>query len=247
MITFNEERRVGRTLEAAGRVADEIIVVDNHSTDRTVDIVKSHGGRVFTEDWKGFGPQKNSVIEKCSGEWILFIDADEVLSDPLIARINAIKNGKGEADVYRIRMYSHCFGKIIRFGGWSNQFRVKLFRKDAGRYDGSRVHEKFITRRKAGKIKEHILHYTYLTLEDYLSKFNHYTTEGAREAYKKNRRAGVFNLFINPVLKFIRMYLLKGGFLDGKEGLLLAILSADYTMVKYFKLREMIKNRHYMP
>lgn len=239
IITLNEEKIIGKTLKSVEEIADEIIIVDSNSSDKTIEIAKSFGAKVFTEAWKGFGPQKNSVIDKCSGEWILLIDADEELSESLVSKIKKIINGKTDYNVYKINRSSVCFGKRIRYGGWSNQYAVRLWKKNLVKVNENLVHEDYLTEEKIGFIKEQINHYSYLTLEDYLNRFNRYTTLGAQEYYKRGKNTGIFSIIVNPFFKFLRMYIIRLGFLDGIEGLLLAILSSNYTMVKYYKLLEM--------
>jgi glycosyltransferase involved in cell wall biosynthesis len=238
IITFNEEKRIGRTLEAIKDIADEVVVVDSGSTDGTEEICRKYGAKFYPESWKGYGLQKNSVIDKCTKDWILLIDADEVVSESLKERILQIVKANEKA-VYEINFTSVCFGKKIKHGGWSGSYRIRLFSKESGKYNDNMVHEEFITNFDIKKLKEDIHHYSYEDLADYLSKFNRYTSEGAKEYYKRGKKAGVFGIAFNPIFKFIRMYFFRLGFLDGLEGLLLAVLSANYTMVKYYKLLEL--------
>lgn len=242
IITKNEEKRLGRTLEAIKNLADEIVIVDSGSTDKTEEIALSYGAKFYREDWKGYGLQKNSVIDKCSEEYILLIDADEVVSDKLKRRIEkTIKEKDGR--VFEINFTSVCFGKIIKHGGWSGSYRIRLFRKDSGRYNDNRVHEEFITNEKIIKLKEDILHYSYEDLYDYLSKFNRYTSEGAKELIKRKKSLGINNIVFKPGLVFLKMYVLRLGFLDGIEGFLLACFSSIYTMSKYYKAIEIKKGK----
>ena len=238
LIVNNEERILGKTLDAIKDLADEIIIIDSGSTDSTIEIAKSKGAKVFLEEWKGFGPQKNSVIEKCSGEWILLIDADEVVSPELKEKIKEIIE-KNENKVYEINRCSVCFGKELKHGGWSNQYATRLWKKGSVKVSDNLVHEEFLTELPKEKIKEKIYHYTYLTLSDYIARFDRYTTLGAEEYLKRGKKASFFNIVINPFFKFIRMYIFRLGFLDGLEGLIIAIFSGMYTMTKYFKLREL--------
>lgn len=238
IITKNEEKRLARTLEAVKEIADEIIIVDSGSEDKTKEIALGYGAKFFEEEWKGYGLQKNSVIEKCKGRYILLIDADEVISPKLKLKIEEIlKSEKGE--VFEINFTSVCFGKKIKRGGWSGSYRIRLFKNGIGRYNDNQVHEEFITTGRIEKLKEDIFHYSYEDLEDYLSKFNRYTTEGAKEYYRRGKKSNFFNIVVNPIFKFLRMYIFRLGVLDGVEGLILAILSSNYTMVKYYKLLEL--------
>ena len=241
IITYNEERILGKTLEAVRELADEIIIVDSNSSDATIEIARSKGATVYTENWKGFGPQKNSVIDKCKGEWILLIDADEVISKELKETIKTIIDGKNKYEVYDINRCSVCFGKELKYGGWSNQYATRLWKKGSVKVSDNLVHEEFQTMSTKGKIKEKIYHHTYLTLSDYITRFDRYTTLGAEEYVKRGKKSSFFNIVINPFFKFIRMYIFRLGFLDGIEGLIIALFSGMYTMTKYFKLREMEK------
>jgi glycosyltransferase involved in cell wall biosynthesis len=242
LITYNEEKDIARTLAAVKDIADEIVIVDSGSNDKTIEIAKSFNAHVYMEDWKGFGNQKNSVIEKCQGKWILLIDADEEVSEPLRNSIRAIVSGEAtENEVYKIRFKTICFGKQIDHGGWSNFYRVRLFKNGAGKYDNKQVHETFVTSAPVGEIKEYINHYTYHNLEEYFNKFNDYTSKLAVQNHEKGKNKGVLGIYFSAKFKFWKMYIFQLGFLDGYEGYLLAKISSMYILVKYSKLRELEK------
>ncbi len=246
IMTFNEERNLERTLKALADICDEIVIVDSGSTDRTKEIAENYKARFIHQSWLGYGKQRNTAIESCNGKWILAVDADEELSPELKQKILEIINGNEDKKVYEINRLSVCFGKQIKHGGWGTSYAVRLFLKTAGRFNDNTVHESFVTQEEVYKIKEDIYHHSYLTLEDYFSKFNRYTTEGALEYYKKGKKASIGQIIFNPMYKFIRMYIIRLGFLDGVEGFLLASTSSMYSMVKYFKLREIYKNGSYI-
>ena len=238
IITYNEEDRIGRTLDAVRDIADEIIIVDSGSTDRTVEIARSKGASVYVEEWKGYGLQKNSVLEKCKGEWILLLDADEVVSLKLKERIKLlISSEKSEYDVYKIKLRNICFGKEIKFGGWDD-YVIRLWKNGKVKISEREVHEQYMTEGRIGKLNEKIVHYTYDTIEQFLEKLNRYTTQSAMQYEKERKRADIFKIYSKMVYRFIRMYILQMGFLDGYEGYLLAKYSSIYTMTKYTKLRE---------
>ena len=245
LMTFNEERNLERTLKALADICDEIVIVDSGSTDKTKEIAEKYEARFIYQPWLGYGKQRNAAIDNCSGKWILAVDADEELSPELKQKITEIINGNEDKKVYEINRLSVCFGKKIKHGGWGTSYAVRLFLKTAGRFNDNTVHESFVTQEEIFKIKENIYHHSYLTLEDYFSKFNRYTTEGALEYYKKGKKASIGQVVFNPMYKFIRMYIIRLGFLDGIEGFLLASTSSMYSMVKYFKLREIYKNGSY--
>ena len=241
MITYNEEKNLERTLKAIKDVAYEIVIVDSGSTDNTKEIALAHMAKFYTEEWKGYGAQKNSAIEKCSGEWILIIDADEEISPELLEEIKEVSSK--DKDVYEVNFLSVCFGKKIKHGGWSNTYRIRLFKNGIGKFNTNEVHEEFIHTGSLGRLSGKIYHHSYNDINDYLTKFNRYTGEGAKEYFNRGKKSSIFNCTVNPFFKFIRMYLFRGGFLDGMEGFLLSVLSANYTMVKYLKLREMYRNK----
>ena len=225
------------------RIADEILIVDSGSTDRTKEIALEHGAVFYSEPWKGYGLQRNSAIEKCQGPWILTLDADEEISEALAERILKIKETETSIRIFSISFISYCFGKAIRHGGWSNFHRIRLFQKGSGQFNANVVHEEFITDQKINILSEPIYHHTNLTVADYLRKMNRYTTEGALEYDRKQKKAGIIAMLIHPIYKFFHAYVFRLGFLDGVEGFLLASTSAMATMIKYYKLREIGRNR----
>lgn len=246
MITFNEEKILRKTLNSIKGLVDEIVIVDSGSTDGTEQIAREFGARFFVETWKGYGPQRNSAIDKCQGEWILNIDADEEISEDLKIEINKIVNEEKEKKVFKINRVSVCFGKELKHGGWGTSYAIRLFEKNSGRFNDNNVHEEFVTTEKIYKIKKNIYHHTYLTMDDYFIRFNRYTTEGAKEYFKLGKKVSLFDITLNPLYKFIKMYIVRLGFLDGIPGFVIASTSAMYSMIKYFKLREMYKNGSYI-
>ena len=176
-----------------------------------------------------------SGVIKAKDQYIVYPTVSGILKKKIVSIINS----ENDYDVYKINRSSICFGKKINYGGWSNQYAVRLWKKGMVIINNNLVHEEFITEKKIGKVQEHINHHTYLTLKDYLDRFNKYTSLGAKEYHKRGKKANFFGIVINPIFKFIRMYFFRLGFLDGVEGLLLAILSSNYTMVKYYKLLEL--------
>jgi len=244
LITYNEEKILGKTLEAVKSIADEIILVDSHSTDKTIAIAESYGAKVYSEDWKGFGAQKNSAIDKCQNEWVLLLDADEVVSEELKIKIKEIIKENRDI-VYEINRCSVCFGKEIKYGGWSNDYVPRLFKKGAGYLDNAIIHESFVTSKERIKIKEKLYHYTYLSVEDYFSKFNRYTSAGALRRKEKNKRASIASIIFNPLFKFIKMYIINLGFLDGFHGFILANFAFFYNFVIQVKLYMLQDEKRY--
>lgn len=242
LITFNEENRIGKTIDAIKDIADEIIIVDSESKDRTVEIAEFKGAKVFVEKWKGYGPQKNSVLEKCQGEWVLLLDADEVVSPELKEKIKSIINDeKLSSDVYKIKLRNIAFGKEIKFGGWDD-YVIRLWKNGKIKISNREVHEQYQTESKIEKINEKIIHYTYDSIEEFLEKLNRYTSQSATEYIKHKKSASFLKIYSKMLFRFVKMYIFQFGVLDGYEGYLLAKYSSIYTMTKYTKLREAYYN-----
>ena len=241
-VSYNEEWIISRTFNAVKDIADEMILVDSGSTDRTREIAASLGVKVYVEDpYKGCGLQKNVAIEKCTGDWILFLDADEVVSEELKAEILRIIHLKDAADIYKIRFQSYCFGRLIKHGGWSAFYKVRFFKQGAGKFSPHIIHSYFEASANAvvDKIHADIRHYTYKDLTHYISKNNRYTNEKALMLFKLGKKPKVIKLIFSPPIRFIKSYFFKRGFMDGGDGLVMSILGSWYAVLQYLKLREL--------
>ena len=274
IVAFNEEANLGRTLASVQPlVADgkgEIIVVDSGSTDRTVEIAKSFSAKVFVEKWKGFAAQKNSAIDKATGDWILSLDADEELDLPLqralrelldaLERLSAL--GKDSADhslpvtgpaldigtdfsgVW-IPRKNEFLGRWIRHGGYWPDPKLRLFRRGSGKFESRAVHEDvhvegFVRHIQSGAL----LHHSYPTLSDYIEHMNRYSSLGAEMVVAKGKvRFSVINIVLRPLVTFVYNYFLRLGFLDGREGLLLHLYHAAYVSWKYAKAWELSRKQ----
>jgi glycosyltransferase involved in cell wall biosynthesis len=240
-VSYNEEWIIGKTLSAVKDIADEIILVDSGSTDRTVEIAKSLGAKVFeVAPYRGCGLQKNEAIERCTGDWILFLDADEVVTDELKEEIVRIMNSPESADVYKVRFESYCFGRLVKYGGWSAFYKVRFFKNGGGKFSPHIIHSYFETRENAlvEKIHQNIKHYTYKDITHYINKTNRYTNEKALMLYERGKRPNAIKLFFSPLLRFIKSYFFKRGCLDGVDGLVMSLLGSWYAVLQYLKLRE---------
>lgn len=235
--TYNEENNIEECLESV-KWADEIIVVDSSSKDKTADLAKKFTDKIFITDTKSFSEKKNFGIDKSSGEWILWIDADERVPDLLKEEIQqVISNPDKETDVYKINRKSFFINKFIKHCGWYPDYGIRLFKKQAGiKFTDVRVHEKILYNGKSGKLKNEIIHYTDLTFEHYISKLNSYTTSSALDLHEKGKKSSLSDIIFRPVFTFIKMYFLKLGVLDGYMGLVLCTLSSAHVFVKYSKL-----------
>ena len=238
IITFNEAYNISRTLEAINDFVDEIIIVDSHSIDDTKLIAEKFSNvKFYTEDWKGYGLQKKSAIDKCNGEWILVLDADEEVSKELKTVIKKIIHQvDNNFNVYRIRMVCNILNRRIKFGGWSTTTKTILFKKTSGEIKAKAVHEYWETSEKVGYIKAPIIHYTYRNLDEHVSKMNSYTTNIAKENANSNKKISLLKVFFAPIFQFLKMYVFRLGFLDGFRGFYLAVFCYFYFFLKYYKL-----------
>jgi hypothetical protein len=236
IITKNEEEMLPGCLESVS-FADDVVVVDSESTDRTVEIARNLGCRVFVEQWKGFGLQKQSAIEKCLHDWILVLDADERIPDETRAEIvRAIEEPKAQA--YSFPRRNHFRGKLIRHGTWGTDEVTRLFRKGEARMSGRLVHET-IEAGNAVRLKAPILHYPDCSVEGIIKKIDAYSSAGSRQIFSEGKRSSVFRAFSSSLAAFLKCYFLKLGALDGKEGFMIASYTAIYTYCKYLRLMEL--------
>jgi glycosyltransferase involved in cell wall biosynthesis len=243
VITRNEEQNIRRCL-ASVSWADEIVVIDSGSDDRTVEMARELGARVFAFDWRGFGPAKREGVDKATGEWILSLDADEVVSAELAAEIKKVLSEDNDYSGYYMPRKANFLGRWIYHCGWYPDPVLRLFDKSRGNFNDVIVHEKVLVEGRVGRMKGEILHYSYPTLDSYFLKFNRYTTMGARAAFQAGKKAGWFDLLVKPPASFFKHYIVKQGFRDGWEGFLISILSSVSVLVKYAKLREMVRKKN---
>lgn len=235
IITKNEAARLGDCL-ASVQFADEIIVLDGYSTDATAEIARAHGAQVHqVADWPGFGPQKNRALALATKPWVLSIDADERVTPELQAEIVRTLS-QPSYDGYQIARLSEFCGKKIRHSGWWPDYVLRLFRRELGAFDHVQVHEQVLVRGRVGKLKSWFLHFPFDDLAALITKTNRYSSDAAQMMALKGRRVGVFGLITHSVWTFIRIYLLRRGFLDGRHGFVLAATAASGSFLRYAKL-----------
>jgi glycosyltransferase involved in cell wall biosynthesis len=245
IITYNEEANVRRTLESI-KWADEIVVVDSGSTDRTSEICREYTGRVFHQDWLGFARQKNFAIDKTEGDWILSLDADEPIEPALADEIRGIISSPGSFDGYRIPRKTFFLGKQIKHGGWYPDYNLRLFRRGKGRFEERAVHEAIRVSGSVGKTLHAIEHYAYHDLASYLTSINKYSSLAVDVMGEKGiskLKASWMNILFRPVFTFVLKYIFRLGFLDGKHGLVLNLFHSYYVFAKYAKAWEYSKGR----
>lgn len=235
IITKNEAGNIQACLDSVA-FANEWIIVDSGSTDGTVEIARAAGATVIeTADWPGFGPQKNRALDAATGDWILSLDADERIPEALRDEILAVLAAPKHASYALPRLSSFC-GHFIRHAGWYPDYIVRLFRKDAGRFSADLVHESVIVAQAGGKLRTPIIHYSYLDDDAYLRKLGQYSTLGAQQAFAAGKRSSLGKAILHAFSAFLRSFVFKRGFLDGRAGLMVAISTAESTYHKYFKL-----------
>ena len=243
MITYNEEDNIRDALESI-RWADEIVVVDSQSTDRTQEICREYTDKVYTFEWQGFAHQKSRAVSLTSNPWVLVLDADERVTEGLRDEIISLLGGESQEpllDGYYIARRNYFSGRWMRHGGWWPDYTLRLFRKDRGRFEPREVHECIRVDGRTGHLRHPMEHYTYRDIGDYLRRMDFYSTLAAREMFKAGRRAGILDITLRPLLTFCRMCFLRLGILDGIYGMILAGLYSAYTFSKYSKLWEMWK------
>lgn len=244
VITKNAGRHLEACLQSVA-FADQIVVVDSGSSDDTVRIARAAGAEVVETDWPGFGPQKNRALALCRHPWVLSLDADECLSDELANEVRAIiaaaAGAAGEeasADAGRdagfwLRRHSAFCGQVMRYGLWGNDRVLRLFRRDRARFSNDLVHERVVIDGPTRTLTGILIHDSVDTVADAMAKARFYAELGARGLRDKGRRAGAGSALAHALWTFIRGYLMKAGFLDGRKGLVLAYISALGTYWKY--------------
>jgi glycosyltransferase involved in cell wall biosynthesis len=234
IITKNEESNIARCITSA-LWADEIIVIDAHSTDRTREIARSFGAKVIEREWEGFALQKEFALLQASCEWVLSLDADEEVTAGLKSEILRIIGSDQRCDGFEIPRKSFFLGTWIRHGGWYPGYQLRLFKKSKTRMNHRPVHEGFIVDGTIGRLNADLNHYTYTSLHQYIEKMNDYSSLDVVHKISKNTTIRWYNFLLNPLAAFFRMYLSLQGFRDGFHGFLLAWYSALHVLVIYAK------------
>ena len=242
IITFNEERNIARCLDSLQGVADEVIIVDSFSTDKTQEITSKYNTVFIQHAFEGHIQQKNYALSCASFNFVISLDADEALSETLRNSILKVKMGQ-IADGYSMNRLSNYCGHWIRHGSWYPDKKLRLFDRTKVQWAGFNPHDKAVA--IEGSVLSHldgdILHYTYYTIEEHVKKLDYFSTIAAKAYFEKNKHAGWFDLSIRPGFAFFRDFILRAGFLDGYYGWVIARFTAHYTMQKYVKLRFLIE------
>ena len=242
VITKNEEANIRDCLESI-QWADELIVVDAESRDRTVELARTSGARVWVHPWPGFGPQKNFGMAQASSDWILILDADERVTEEFRGEVRTcLERWRPDAPVaYRIPRRNFFYGAWVRGAGVYPDYQVRLFRRGIAQYNDVAVHENLIVDGEIGTLAGHLDHYTERRIQDHFKKFGLYTTLAAQEKAKTVRMVRWIDLAFRPLVVLVKTYVLKQGFRDGMRGLIVCVFASMYTFVKYAKLWDLTR------
>lgn len=238
VITRDEETAIGRCLQSAS-FADEIIVVDNGSRDKTLEIARSLGAKVVeTSDWPGFGPQKNRALDASTGDWILSLDADEWIEPALAAEISAVLTA-GDADAYEMPRRSRFCGRVVGHSGWWPDYVTRLWRRGKGRFTEASVHESAKITGRLARLKNPIEHDSIVSIEDARDKAIRYAKAAAEDLAARGKRSSKTKAFLRGAAAFLRTFVMRAGFLDGVTGWKVASYNTDYTYRKWARLAEL--------
>lgn len=241
MITLNEAENLRRSLPPLSRISDDIVVIDAGSTDETVRVAEEFGATVEIRKWEGYSSAKNHGNARARHDWILSIDADEVLSDELVQSIKNLSPAEGT--VYALDRITNFAGTWIRHSGWYPDWKIRLFDRRYVRWHGDFVHERpdvpagFATERLTGRL----LHYSYASTDDHLGRIERYAELSARDLYNRGKRRTLLSRMLSPLFRFLRTYIFKLGFLDGRKGWLISVRNARLVRLKYRRLRELVR------
>lgn len=240
-ITYNEEEHIERFIKSLS-FADEIIIVDSNSTDKTITLAEQLNAKVYIRDFDNFSAQKNFALEKASHDWIVFFDLDELISDELATEIHFKISTETDVSAYKVKRNFYFMGKHIKFSGFQNDAVVRVFKKSGCTYGNNLVHETLEVNGTTETLKNKSDHYTYKNFDDYNEKLTRYSKLQAESLYLKNKRPKFYHFLFRPLWRLFHQYIIKLGFLDGKEGFILAYLSAFAVFKRYLFLWTKYRN-----
>ncbi|WP_202701377.1 glycosyltransferase family 2 protein [Flavobacterium sp. UGB4466] len=240
IITFNEEKNIGKCIDALLRVCDEVIVVDSFSKDCTVEIAREKGAIVIEQTFLGDGPQRTHGLPYCKNDWILNLDADEILAEDAEKFITDKKYLEGNYDAFSFRVKNFLGDKLIDFSGWYPDQKVRFFNKQTAHPSDSKVHQKIITQNEK-KVSVHLLHYGWDSLDQIIAKKNQYSGWHAQQLFDQGKRITAIKPVVNGAVAFIRCYFFKKGIFNGIDGLSIAMIQSFFSYMKYAKLLKLQK------
>ena len=241
VICCNEEDRIEACLQSLAGWVDQLIVVDSGSKDNSVAIAERYADKVYQTDWPGFGPQKNRALDLATGDWVLSLDADERLTPDLRSEIATVLANPGNATCFAIPRLSWFCGRFIRHSGWNPDYVDRLFQRSTARFSNDLVHERLIPSGSVVKLKNHMLHYSFMNLAQVQEKMERYSTASAQQAFLRGKTASPLKAILHGAWSFFRTYILRAGFLDGPQGFSLALANAKGSYLRYIKLWRLIK------
>lgn len=244
IITYNEEKNIGRCIDSVKNLADEIVVLDSFSTDRTVQIAETKGAFVYRQKFAGYGAQKNKVLEFAKNNYVLSLDADEALDDTLKASILKAKGGFAFS-AYKMSRCAYYNGKFIKHGTWYPETKIRLFDKRVLKWEGLDIHEKIILPLTMAvyPLKGDILHYICENNEDHVKRSNNFSSLAAQSLYKAGKKTNWLKILASPIWFFLNDYILRAGFLNGHQGWMIAKNQTRYHFLKYAKLYKLQKTK----
>ncbi|QWD70959.1 glycosyltransferase family 2 protein [Polynucleobacter sp. UB-Siik-W21] len=237
LITRNEEANLDDCLASLEGIAQQIVVVDTNSADRTLEIAQKYGATIARpSDWPGFGPQKNRALDLATGDWVLSLDADERLTPALRSEIVTAVHHSAQINCFAIPRLSWYCGRFIRHSGWSPDYVDRLFKRGTARFSDDLVHERLIPNGAVAKLENPMLHYSFMNYSQVLQKLDRYSTASAEQAFAQGKTSSPLKAVIHGIWAFIRTYIIRAGFLDGGQGFALAISNGQGTYYRYIKL-----------
>jgi glycosyltransferase involved in cell wall biosynthesis len=240
----NEERNIRPCIESVKPIADELLVADSGSADRTMEIARELGARVIEREYVNSADFKNWAIPQAAHEWVFVLDSDERVTPELAREIEKVLAEGPKRDAYRVYRLSFFLGHPVRRCGWDKDSVIRLFRRDVCRYEEKRVHAGLlVSTGRVGRLRRKLEHYTYWSFDQYFEKFGRYTTWAAEDLCEKGRRSGLLSLTVRPAWHFFRHYVLQRGFLEGRKGLIISALGAFSVFTKYARLWGLYKGR----
>jgi glycosyltransferase involved in cell wall biosynthesis len=242
LITRNEEANLRDCLASLGGLAQQVVVVDTASTDGTIAIAQEFGATIAQPaDWPGFGPQKNRALDLATSDWVLSLDADERLTPELRSEISAALANPGHTTCFAIPRLSWYCGRFIRHSGWNPDYVDRLFQRGTARFSDDLVHERLIPSGSVVKLKNHMLHYSFMNYSQVLQKIDRYSSASAEQAFAKGKRSSTLAAIGQGVWSFFRTYFIRLGFLDGPQGFSLALANAQGSYYRYMKICELAR------
>jgi glycosyltransferase involved in cell wall biosynthesis len=243
VITLNEAANIEGCLDSVGW-ADEVIVVDSGSSDRTVELAKARGVRVISRDWPGYSAQKNFAADQATHDWILSVDADERVTPALARDVERTVAAAPSAAGYRLLRVTFHLGRWIRTTDWYPDYQLRLYHRRRANWPAKLVHESVAANGAVGQLTGELQHYAYRDLSHLYATMDKYTSLAAQEMKAAGRRAGMLDLALHPLAAFLRNYLLKRGFLDGATGFIISAMNSYYVFLKFAKLWALDRQSH---